>query len=155
MKKGNFINNGLIDIIYLLLTYFCVSLIELNIGHTLLLFLLLIDLMYSNFWTGFRNAVCTNELSGSGSDILYSPYCCGSFVFFMSLGFVLYLIQNNIRNIYIRIFIIFIIVCVFYGCSIYDKNVTLQKGQQATCLSFTWHSTNFIFGILCALALGN
>ena len=153
---NSFINNGLIHIIYLILTYVCVSLIELNIGHSVLLFLLLIDMMYQSFWIAFQNAICTNNLSDSG--ISNSPYCCGSFVLFMSLGFVLYLIQNNIRNIYIRIFIIFVILCVFYGCILYDKYLTfnnLQKNQQTTCLTLTWHSTNFIFGILCALALGN
>jgi len=158
---NGFRSNGLSHILFYILTYFCLSLIELNIGHISLLFLLLIGIMFQFTWDGFQEAICVNSLnSWTSGSLIYSPYCCGSFVLFMSLGFVLYLIQKNINNWGMRNFALFVILCTWIGCFLYDYYSKLaygddKDGPQKTCKSFNWHAANFVFGILCAVALGN
>jgi hypothetical protein len=154
---NGFLNNGLVHILFFILTYFCISLIELNIGHLALLFLLFIDLMFQFFWDLYQDVICYNYLR-IRNRIDSSPYCCGSFILFMSLGFVLSLILMNITNIYICIFTLFVIICVFVGCVLYEHYIQYEdteSGDTKTCLTYTWHGANYAFGILCALVLGN
>ena len=154
---NGFIGNTPAHIFFFMLTYFCLSLIELNIGHYILLFLLLIDLMFQFFWDMYQDAVCSNTISTTNR-LYNAPYCCGSFILFMALGFVLTLILKNIKNIYELIFIIILIICVFFGCVLYEIHITfklLPDSDEKTCKTYTWHGANYIFGIICALALGN
>jgi hypothetical protein len=157
---NGFMYNGLIYILFYILTYFCLSLIELNIGHISLLFLLLIGIMFQLSWGGFQDAICANSLYSNSRSLLSSPYCCGSFVLFMSLGFVLYLIQKNINNWGIRSLILFVILCTWIGCILYDYYSKFsygddKDGPQKTCKSFNWHAANFVFGIFCGVTLAN
>lgn len=154
---NGFLNNSLAHILFLILTYSCLSLIELNIGHILLLFLFVIGIMFQFMWDGFQSAICNNSLAGSPS-LSASPYCCGSFILFMSLGFILYVIQNNINKWLTRSILLFIILCIWIGCFIsdyYTTYVNLKSSPQKTCKSFSWHAANFVFGIFCGIALGN
>ena len=156
---NSFIYNSFAQILFYILTYACLLLIELNIGHISLLFLLLIGIMFQFTWDGFQEAICVNSLnSWTSGSLIYSPYCCGSFVLFMSLGFVLYLIQKNINNWRMRSYIVFGILCTWIGCFLYDYYSTYKNdkdGPQKTCKSFNWHAANFVFGILCGVVLGN
>jgi hypothetical protein len=153
---NSFIINGLAHILFYILTYFCLSLIELNIGHIPLLFLLLIDILFNFSWHGFQDAICNNKLDSSR--YLESSYhCCGSFILFMSLGFVLYLIQKNINSWIARGFVLFLILSVWIGTFLSDYFAVYddESNPRRTCMSFTWHAANYIFGILCAVGIGN
>lgn len=159
---NSFISNTPAYFFVIIISYFLVSLVELNIGHTMLLFLLFIYMMFSTFWPQFRNSICENNLIPN--PIMTSPFCCGSFISVMSLGFILCLFLknvkniNNIINIYIIIFILSLIIFIFFMLSLYDRYVTdayMPDGSAKTCNVYTWHCGNFLFGIICGFALGN
>jgi hypothetical protein len=69
---NGFINNGSGHIMFYILTYICLSLIETNIGHTPVLLFLIILLMSSTFQTEYKEAICNNSLTGSGG-LINSP----------------------------------------------------------------------------------
>ena len=155
---NGFINNGIVYVLFFMITYICLSLIELNIGIIPLLFLLFIGIMFQRFWNEYQDAICENSARGNIYNINNSVYCCGSFVFFMTLGFVLFITQYNIHNIFYRISILILMLCIWFGCILYDNNNNnnkiLSKNQQ-DCKMFTWHAANFVFGICCGFVLGN
>ena len=153
---NGFTVNGLVHILYYILTYFCLSLIELNIGHIPLLFLLFIDILFNFSWRGFQDAICNNNLNRT-KDLESSIYCCGSFILFMSLGFVLYLIQKNINSWIVRGIVLLVTLCVWIGTFLSDYFTVYddESNPRRTCLSFTLHAANYIFGILCAVGIGN
>jgi hypothetical protein len=151
-----FINDTPAIVFYFILTYGMLSLIEMNIGYIPLLSLLFVDLMFQYFWSAVQDAICTNNLLSTG--IINSPYCCGSFIFFMTFGFVLFIIQKNMNNIYLRLLVILIIIAVFFICSLYEKYNTyshMNESPQKTCKEYTWHAANFMFGVLCASIISN
>jgi hypothetical protein len=153
---NGFIDNIALHIVFCMLTYFCLSLIEMNIGYISVLFLLFIGVMFTIFWNQFQDAICTNNISSSS--LSNSSYCCGSFVLFMVLGFVLYIIQNNTHNIYLRLLAILIIIITFFIISLYDYYVKYANdpdSPEKTCKSYTLHAANFMFGVVCALVLSN
>ena len=107
---NSFFNNGTLFIFIFIITYLCLALIETNIGYISLLFLLFIDLIFDTSWFIFNNSLCQNF--SSDIDITMFKMCCGSFILYMSLGFVLFLIQNNIVNKFYRIIVIFIMLLI-------------------------------------------
>lgn len=153
-----FINDTPAIIFYFMITYILLALVEMNIGYATLLFLLIIDVMFLAFWDPFQDAICKNDLYSLSGSMGNAPYCCGSFVLFMAFGFVLFITQKNIKNIYIRLFVLLIGVFVIFMCSLYDTYKTfsyMDDSPQKTCLQYTWHAANFVFGILCASILSN
>ena len=155
---NGFLSEGLMHILFFMLTYFCLALIEMNIGHVALLFLLLVDIMFQLTIGGIKSSLCINNISDSDR-LPYSPYCCGSFVLYMSLGFVLYLIYKNMNSIFTKGFILFIIVCVWIGCILVDKYINFAEIKKEdsiiTCYAFLWHAANFLLGLLSGIVLGN
>ena len=112
--------------------------------------------MFQYFINNFGLAICYNNIYGSNNRIYNSPYCCGSFILFASIGFVLYLIQKNINNLYTKFIIWFIIACIWTGCVLYDKYygyVDDKEGNQKTCRIFFWHAANFLLGLFSGLVL--
>ena len=154
---NSFLNNGLIFILVFIISYLCLSLIEINIGYISLLFLLFIDMIFSAFLGTFNTILCQNALQDI--DITKFKMCCGSFVLIMSLGFVLFLIQNNITNKCYRCIVIFIMLCIWAICILSDRythfNKMLNTSHQRTCTIFIWHGANFCFGICCGFSIGN
>ena len=77
----------------------------------------------------------------------------------MSLGFVLYLIYKNMNSIFTKGFILFIIVCVWIGCILFDKYINFAEIKKEdsiiTCYAFLWHAANFLLGLLSGIVLGN
>ena len=152
---NGFINNGLVHVLFFILTYVCLSLIELNIGIIPLLFLLFIGILFQRFWDEYQDAICENNARGNTYNINNSGYCCGSFVLFMTLGFVLFVAQYNIDKIVYRILILILMLCIWGGCVLYDThNDNLRTINQHNCKKYTWHAANFIFGIYCGFVLG-
>lgn len=152
---NGFIRNGSGHIMFYILTYICLSLIETNIGHTSVLLFLIILLMSSTFQPEYKEAICNNSLTGSGG-LINSPYCCGSIILFGSLGFVLFIIQKYLTNLYYKITIWFIMLCVWVGCIIYDNLDVysyMPDGERKRCSIFMHHATYFLLGIFCSLAL--
>jgi hypothetical protein len=156
---NSFLTNGLLQIFYLIVSYILLALIEMNIGHIPLLFLLFIIILFSTaYMRGIVNSVCENKYDIS--DITSSGYCCGSQILFTSLGFVLYLIQHNIIQMNNYIIMLFIIVLALIGIILFDyytvfiKNKYMEEDTKL-CYSLNWHATLFIFGIVCGVAMGN
>ena len=156
---NGFIQNTPAHVLILLLTYGCLSLIEMNIGHISVLFFLLVISMYQYSIEYFQSVNCTDELYNNERGILLnSPYCCGSFINLASIGFVLYVIQNNIKKLQLRIICWIIMGLVWGGLIIYENYITyvdLPNNSVKTCALFFWHATNFLLGILCGAALSN
>ena len=152
---NGFISNTPVYILFYMLTYFCLSLIEMNIGYLSFLFLLFIGIMFNFFWDQFQDAICMNKISII-KGIESSAYCCSSFILFMSLGFVLYIIQNNLHNIYLRLLVIFIIIFMYFILALVDRYTqydNVKDSSERICKMFTWHGATFIFGVFCAAVL--
>jgi len=154
---NGFTMNGLSHVIILIITYICLALIEMNIGHITVILFLIILLMFCSFESSFSSAICDNILTDSSS-IGTSSYCCGSFTLFASIGFVLFIIQKHITGLYSKLFIWFIILCVWTGCILYENYDTykdIPDIKVKNCKLFFWHAMNFVLGLFCALALSN
>ena len=126
-----------------------------NIGHVSLVFFLIVLLMFQIFEGGFSSAICENNLY-DGSIIEKSPYCCGSFILFAALGFTLFIIQKNINDFYTKMYIWFIIACLWGGCVLYENYVSYgdeKTTNQKNCKIFFWNATNYILGIFCGFVL--
>jgi len=152
---NGFLNNSLLHILYLILTYSLLSLIEMNIGYLALIFLLFITIMFRTFWDEFQDAICKNKISMMYG-IESSSYCCGSVILFMSLGFVLIILLKNINTSLYKIIILCIIICIYFVIMIVEKNTIyshIQNKNIKQCQSYTWHAAMYVFGIVCGLQL--
>ena len=154
---NSFLNNGIVYVLLYILSYLCLSLIEMNIGYISLLFLLFIDMIFQSFWLAFTTTICQNI-----TEPIYLPklkMCCGSFILFTALGFVLFITQNHINNIYYRGLVLFMMLSIWTGCIVNDNYdvfyTTSNTASQKTCSIFTWHAAYFFFGICCGFVLGN
>ena len=157
---NGFIQHSPAHILLLLLTYGCLSLIEMNIGHIYVVFFLLILLKYQYSIGYFKSVECADKLYNENyartQDIIQNtPYCCGSFITWACIGFCLYIIQNNIKEIKLQIICWIIIGLVFSGLVIVDKYMTYIELPDSvkTCQIFFWHPTNFLIGILIGAVL--
>jgi hypothetical protein len=140
-------------ILYFIITYVCLSLIEMNSGHNAVLFFLMVCLMFQYFNINFGNVICDNKID---TGIIFGPFCCGSFIFFAALGFVLFIIQRKTKNLYIKISIWFIMLFIYGICMLMEKFMqNLQTNNQGFCKLLLWHAFNFVLGIVCGSVIGN
>lgn len=155
---NGFITSGLAHILFFMLTYFCLALIEMNIGHIAVLFLLLVGMMFQFTIGGFKNSICLNNITGSDR-LENTPYCCGSFVLHISLGFVLYLIYKNMNTKLSKGIILFIIFCTWLGIFLVDKYIYFAENKleetEKNCYAFLWHGSNFLLGVFSSIVLAN
>jgi hypothetical protein len=152
---NGFLNNSLLHIIYLIITYSLLSLIEMNIGYLSLIFLLFITMVFSTFWDQFTDAICKNNIV-SINGVGHGAYCCGSFLLLMSLGFALVILLKNINNPLHKIIILCLMIVLFFAIMVYEKNITyshIHNNNSKQCLAYTWHGGMYVFGILCGLQL--
>ena len=152
---NGFIVNGLWYILYFILTYTCLALIEMNIGHIKIVFFLIVLLMFRFFITGLSMTVCKNSLSEC-RDIKNAPYCCGSFIMWASLGFTLFIIQKHVSDFYTKMYVWFLIACVWAGCVLIDNYYSYadeETSNQKNCKLFFYHVANYTLGIFCGLVL--
>lgn len=152
-----FIDNGLAHILFFILTYICVGLIEMNVGHIKVLYFLIVCLMNLFFHGGLSSSVCLNFKIGC-DDIANSPYCCGSGILYPALGFVLFIIQKHISSLYKKILVWFIIGCVWGGCVLadyYSKSAygDMEEGNRKNCRIFFLHATGVLLGVFSGLVL--
>ena len=143
------------SVLFFILAYTCLSLIEMNIGHMKLIFFLIVLIMFQFFEVSFISAICENNLDNYRT-IGNSPYCCGSFVLWASVGFTLFIIQKHTTDFYKKLYAWFVIGCVFVGSilneiSIDDNTNTNQK----ICKIFFWHVANYLLGLYCGFVFAN
>ena len=127
-----------------------------NIGHIKVLYFLIVCLILLFFIDNFGFAICYNNIFGYNNRLAHHSYCCGSFILFASIGFVLYLIQKNINNLYKKFIIWFIIAWIWVGFVLYEKYYTYvddKEGNQKTCSLFFFHAANFLLGLFSGLVL--
>jgi hypothetical protein len=154
---NGFTKNGLAHILYFIVSYICLALVEMNIGHIKLVFFLIVMLMFKFFEGGFQSAICENNLNdnrGLGN----SSYCCGSGILWSALGFTLFIFQKHITDLYTKMYVWFIIACVWGGCVLFENYVTYgdeETSNQKNCKIFFLNPTIYILGIFCALVLSN
>jgi hypothetical protein len=154
---NGFLDNTPAFSLYFLFTYFCFGLIELNIGHAAAIYFFIILLMFQYFITIFTPPVCEGNIY-TLIGMPNSPYCCGSFVLMASLGFILFLLQKNIKNIKVRALVLLIIILIWVGCILYDRYVTFEDSKytsQKICHSFLHHAINFMLGLFSSYVIGN
>jgi hypothetical protein len=132
--------NSLIYILYFIFTYLFMVIIELNIGHIAMIYFVLVLIGFGIGIDSISSLTCDNMTSISTNNLYY---CCGSFVFWPALGFVLYLIQNCFDNMIYK-GITITTIPIIYGVLVYmDK-----KDYGNLCNGFSWHSLIFILGVL-------
>ena len=140
---------------YFILSYFILSLIEMNIGYVRLFYFIFVILLFSNFIFNYLSIICTGSLSTQS--IFNSPFCCGSFVLCSSFGFILYIIQKNMKKKYIKIISVIFIIMVWIGIVIYDRYISYTdviNNTVKTCKMFNFHALFFLFGLLNGRILG-
>jgi hypothetical protein len=121
-----------------------------NIGHFAVFVFFLCITMFHYFIDGFSNFVCSNETFIRSIDM--SLFCCGSFIWVASLGFCMYVIQQYLP-LKLRlpfILLMMIVWCIFTFNDYYNSKK--KNGNQPVCKSMFWHSSNYIFGIIFAIA---
>ena len=152
---NGFSRNGIVHILFFIASYICLALIEMNIGHINVVFFLILLLLFQFFEDGFESAVCENNIYVSRG-VGNSPYCCGSYIFWASLGFTLFIIQKHVVDFYTKMYVWFIIACVWAGCVLGENYVTFadeKNTDQKNCKLFFYHVANYILGIFCGLVL--
>lgn len=148
---------GFIKILFFLLTYIFLGLVEMNIGHTKTLFFLIMILIFRYFIGGFDSAVCKNDLN-DGDNAGNNTYCCGSFILWASLGFTLFIIQKHISNLYKKLCVWFVIAFVWGITILFENYITygLEKtSNQKNCKLFFRHAAAYVLGVFCGLVLSN
>ena len=66
--------------------------------------------------------------------------------------------QNNIKNLKLRLLIILLMCCVGVGLILYDfyiANLVKMNKDTKICHIFTWHLMNYMLGIFSGSVLGN
>ena len=153
---NGFYYNTIGYLFYFILTYLLVLLIETNIGSRHLCYFLIILIILSNFISTYLNLVCSDE---SNQYITFnSIFCCGSFLLWPSLGFILYIIQKNQKNIRLKITILLIISIIWIGNLLYDKYITysyITNYSEKICKMFNYHALFFLFGLCNGYILAN
>ena len=154
---NGFIHNGFgLQLTNIIITYVCLSIIEIYVGQWKICFFLFSVLMFSNFIPGFILLVCNNNIDSTYS-LIQSPYCCGSFITISSIGFVLFIaskITIPVLNFRRKVLYLVAFVAIWSGCVGYDYIITYRFVEIGRiCSSLSFHSLNFLFGLFCAKAI--
>jgi hypothetical protein len=151
-------NNPLaISIVMVLIGYPLLALIEMNVGHALIGYFILVLIFYVSFAGGFQNLVCQNNTS-TISKLSNSTYCCGSFIFWATIGCFLSILFMNANRWTTKLIILAIILLVWGGIILYEYFGTyVDESNQdlRTCNTFFWHGMNFAFGVLSGIVMAN
>ena len=148
-------NTMILGIIMLLINYPLLMMIEINIGHAYLAYFILVLILYHPFAVLFQKLVCYNSTYADAS-LGNSPYCCGSFIFWATIGCVLAILQSCANGWVQKICVLGIILLTWCGIIIYEYFGTYAdetNNEKRTCKTFYWHGMNFIFGVLSGLVM--
>jgi len=142
-------------IIMLLINYPLLMMIEMNIGHAYLAYFILVLILYQPFARLYQKLVCYNSTyADAGLD--NSPYCCGSFIFWATIGCALAILLSCANGWIVKSIILFIILLTWGGIIIYEYFGTYANetnNDKRTCKSFYWHGMNFVFGVISGLVM--
>jgi hypothetical protein len=146
-----------VGIIMVLIGYPLLALIELNVGHALVAYFILVLIFYRAFAEGFQKLVCMNITWGdNGLD--GSSYCCGSFIFWATIGCFLALLFMNAPGLFMKLGVLFVILLTWGGVVLYEYFGTYANetnDEKRTCKTFYWHGMNFAFGVLSGIIMAN
>ena len=151
----DFGNSITVGIIFLLINYPLLMMIEMNIGHAYLAYFIIVLMLYKPFAIEYQKIVCYNRTSGYYGD---SPYCCGSFIFYSTIGFALAILLSYAHGWIMKLIILSIILLIWGGIILYEYSIVYkdredEEDNKRTCLSFYWHAMNFAFGVLSGLVM--
>ena len=148
-------NSIVAGIIMLLINYPLLMMIEMNIGHAYLAYFILVLILYQPFAFLYQKLVCYNSTNANvGLDD--SPYCCGSFIFWATIGCFMAILLSCTNGWMLKSIILFIIVLTWGGIILYEYFGTYAdetNDDKRTCKSFYWHGMNFAFGVLSGLVM--
>lgn len=147
-------NNIIYGIFLLIITYLLLSIIELNVGHAMIIFFVIILILYQYYAYGYQKLVCENDTNTENE--MNGSMCCGSFLMWATVGcFIGILFKHS--NKYITKAIIGIIGLILWGILVIIDYFTIysNKNDSRLCYSFTWHANNFLFGIITGIVIGN
>jgi hypothetical protein len=147
-------NSIWVGLVMLLVGYPLLALIELNIGHALLAYFILALIFYQTFSAPFQDLVCKNSVWGC-TNLGDSPYCCGSFIFWATIGCFLAILFAYANNWKIKIVLGLITLLTWTGIILYEYYGTYANEidkDTRLCKTFYWHGCNFFFGFISGLA---
>ena len=150
-------NNLAVGLIMLLLGYPLLALIELNVGHALVAYFILVLIFYQTFSAGFKNLVCKNS-TWSNNSLDSSHYCCGSFIFWATVGCFLAVLFMNASGLFMKLGVAAAIILTWVGVVLYEYYGTYaneRNDELRKCETFYWHGMNFAFGVLSGIILAN
>ena len=216
MGVNSFLDNMSVGIIYILISYPLLMIIEMNIGHVHIAYFIIVLILYSSFATNFQQLVCkpTATLTQTPSTKLTTTkptstttttkptttkpttttttkptptttttkptptttpttttptptstlvnfglvklhYCCGSFIVFSAIGFVLAILFSYSHGWKMKSIMCFIILIMWGGIILCEYFVTFANDTDdiRTCLSFFWNGMNFLFGVLSGIVM--
>jgi len=148
-------NSFALGIIMLLINYPLLMMIEMNIGHAYLAYFILVLILYHPFASLYQILVCYNSTNADTS-FVNSPYCCGSFIFWATIGCALAILLLSANGWMLKSIILFIILLSWGGIIIYEYFGTyadITDNDKRTCNTFYWHGMNFAFGVLSGLVM--
>jgi hypothetical protein len=135
-----------------LLTYLFMSFIEMFIGSFRLFFFIILMLTFNNYIPYLRERVINNSYNCDNR-----IYCCGSFLFCATFGFLLIVLLRQSNSIVIKKILLILILIVYISIIKYDRTIMFKKSNelQQRYLSFMWHSLSYLIGILSALFMAH
>lgn len=148
-------NSIAVGIIMLLINYPLLMMIEMNIGHAYLAYFILVLLLYHPFAILYQTLVCYNS-TYADAGLNDSPYCCGSFIFWATIGCALAILLYCANGWIVKSIVMLIILLTWGGIIIYEyfgTYATETNDDKRTCKSFYWHGMNFVFGVLSGLVM--
>jgi hypothetical protein len=149
----NNVNTIWTGILLLILTYPLLALIELNIGHRLVAYFIIVLIFYNEFAGGFQELICYNDFTNSSLND--SPFCCGSFFAMAILGCTFailfsygqgWIMKSILGGIALFLWVILVLVD-------YYTTFSNDKDDKRKCKAFYWHACNYFFGFISGLLL--
>lgn len=149
----NDVNTLWTGILLLFLTYPLLALIELNIGHRLVAYFIIMLIFYQQFAGGFQELICYNDFySTSLGD---SSFCCGSFFAWAIVGCTFAILFTYGQGIIMKT-ILGLIALILWGVLVmvdYYSTFANDTYDKRKCKAFYWHACNYFFGFISGLLL--
>lgn len=148
-------NSIVVGIIMILINYPLLMIIEMNIGHAYLAYFIIVLILYKSFAISYQTLVCYNS-TYVNCGLETSPYCCGSFIFYATIGCALGILLSCASGRITKSIILFIILLIWGCIIIYEYFGTYadeKNDDKRTCKSLYWHGMNFVFGVLSGLVM--
>jgi len=150
---NSLIKQSLWYILYILVSWGLMSLIEMNIGHISFIYFIIMIFGISFLIDAINSFICVKGLYNTNLDDSLGA-CCGSQIMWSALGFVLMLYLLKVTNKYIKLGILLVIIITFISLICSDKYYSFKGEDNSTCDSLTWHVLYFLFGLFSGYVIG-